>query len=131
MPPPLKERNTKALWGLILVAIAIGIIYRIWPLLTGNPELDGLLAIALGFYVCSRAAANFLNLLLYELHVRRWSSLTRSDISWLGLNALVMLSGLSFLPLFSFELRTFNTQTNAPIKNAMMKINIIIPKITE
>lgn len=94
MPPPPRKRNPKALGGLILAAVTMEIAFRIWPLLTGSPELDGLLAVFLGFYICSRAAANYLNVLLYELHVRRWTSLTRPDISWLGLNALVMLSGL-------------------------------------
>ena len=94
MPSPSRERNPKVLWGLIFAAITLEIAFRIWPLLTGSPELDGLLAVFLGFYICSRAAANFLNLLLYELSARRWMALTRPDISWLGLNALVMVSGL-------------------------------------
>jgi hypothetical protein len=94
MPQPQNERNSKILWMLILAAIIVKLAYNIWPRITGSPEVDGLLAIFLGFYIYSRAAANFLNVLLYELGTRRWVSLTRPDIAWLGLNALVMLCGL-------------------------------------
>lgn len=94
MTQPKNERNSIILWGLILAAIVVGVIFRIWPLITGIPEADGLLAVFLGFYICSRATANFLTLILYELQARRWASLTWPDIAWLGLNALVMLSGL-------------------------------------
>lgn len=94
MSQPRNERNSKILWGLIFVAIAVRIIFYFWPLITGNPEVDGLLAVALGFYICSRAAANFLTVILYELNARRWASLRRADTAWLGLNALVLLSGL-------------------------------------
>jgi hypothetical protein len=94
MPQPRNDRNSKNLWGLIVVAVAMRLIFYIWPHITGSPEADGLLAVSLGFYICSRAAANFLTVILYELSARRWVSLTRPDIAWLGLNALVMLSGL-------------------------------------
>ena len=94
MSQPRNQRNSKILWGLIVVAIVVRLIFYIWPRLTGNPEVDGLLAVALGLYICSRAAANFLTVILYELNARRWASLTRPDITWLGLNALVLLSGL-------------------------------------
>lgn len=88
------ERNAKNLWGLIFVAIIVWVIFHVWPRITGSPEVDGLLAAFLGFYICSRAAANFLNVLIYELDTRRWASMTRPDLAWLGLNALVMLTGL-------------------------------------
>ena len=94
---------------LILVAIAVGIIFRILPLITGIPELDGLLAVFLGFYICSRAAANFLTVVLYELQAPRWISLTWLDIAWLGLNAIVMLSGsmLVIMGIYRFFSRVF------------------------
>ena len=109
MPAPRNKRNRKVLWGLILVAIAVRIIFYIWPLITGNPEVDGLLALFLGFYICSRAAANFLTLILFELGDLRWASLTRLDVGWLGLNALVMLSGLMLviMGIYRFFSRVF------------------------
>jgi hypothetical protein len=109
MPQPRNKRNSKILWGLILVAIAVRLIFYIWPLVTGSPEVDGLLALFLGFYICSRAAANFLTVILYELGDLHWASLTRLDISWLGLNALVMLSGfmLVIMGIYRFFSRVF------------------------
>lgn len=94
MPASHDKRNAKILWGLIAAAILVWIIFQIWPLVTGIPELDGLLVVAFGLYICSRAAANFLTVILYELKARRWIALTRADIGWLGLNVLVLLCGL-------------------------------------
>ena len=97
MSKPQKVRNAKILWGLIFAAIIVGIIFHFKPLITGIPEVDGMLAISLGFYICSRASANFLNAILFELDIRQWQSLAQTDLLWLGLNALVMLSGLSLV----------------------------------
>lgn len=88
------ERNSNSLWILIVAAIVIRLAYYRWPRITGSPEVDGLLVIFLGFYICARAAANFLTFILYELDSRRSTSGTGSDVKWLSLNALVMLSGL-------------------------------------
>ena len=109
MSQPRHERNSKILWGLIVVAIILRLVFYIWPRITGSPEVDGLLAVALGFYICSRAAANFLTVILYELGARRWVSLTRPDITWLGLNALVLLSGLMLviMGVYRFFIRVF------------------------
>jgi hypothetical protein len=109
MTRPKNVRNSKILWGLILLAITMRLIFYIWPRITGSPEVDGLLVVFLGFYICSRAAANFLNVILYELGARRWASLTRPDILWLGLNALVMLSGLMLvvMGIYRFFSRVF------------------------
>ncbi len=103
------ERNAGILWGLVLLAGVIGIIFRIWPLITGIPELDGLLAVCIGFYICARAAANFLNLILFELEGRHWISLVRSDLSWLALNSLVMFSGLMLviIGIYRYFIRAF------------------------
>jgi hypothetical protein len=102
-------RNVKILWGLICTAIIVGIIFHIKPLITGIPELDGMFAISLGFYICSRASANFLNAILFEFNIHRWQSLTQTDFLWLGLNALVMLSGFSLIitGLYRFFSRAF------------------------
>lgn len=94
MPKQLSARNVKTLWGLIIVTLIVWIVFRFNPLITGSLEVDGLLAVSLGFYICSRAAANFLNAILYEFDMRRWQSLARADLAWLGLNALVLLCGL-------------------------------------
>ena len=81
MSQPRNERNSKILWGLILVAIAVRLVFYIWPRITGSPEVGA----------------------------RRWVSLTRSDMTWLGLNALVMLSGLMLviMGVYRFFIRVF------------------------
>ena len=109
MPRPQDERNWKTLWGLILAAIAMRLFFYFWQRITGSPEIDGLIAVFLGFYICSRAAANFLNVIIYELGSRRWASLKGPDLAWLGLNALVMLSGLMLvvLGIYRFFSRVF------------------------
>ena len=94
MRKQLNQHNTKSLWGLIVAAVIVRIMFQAWPLITGIPEVDGLFAVFLGFYICLRAAANFLNVILYELNTRRWASLIQPHLLWLGLNALVMSSGL-------------------------------------
>ena len=90
-------RNTGILWGLILAAISIEIILRTWPIITGIPEMDGMLMVCIGFYISAHAAANFLTAILYELNFRYRASWIGSNLSWLILNALVMLSGLSLV----------------------------------
>lgn len=89
------ERKARPLWGLIALAIVVKIAFLILPLITGVPEIDGMLAVCIGFYICACAAANFLNIILYELGSQRWASLlTQTNIWWLALNTLVLLSGL-------------------------------------
>lgn len=109
MPQSRNERNSKILWGLILAAIGVRLVFYFWPRITGSPEVDGLLVVFLGFYICSRAAANFLNVIIYELGTHRWASLKRPDIVWLGLNSLVMLSGLMLvvMGIYRFFSRVF------------------------
>jgi hypothetical protein len=109
MTQPRNKRNSKILWGLILAAIGVRLIFYIWPQVTGSPEVDGLLVVFLGFYICSRAAANFLTVILYELGARRWASITHPDIAWLGLNSIVMLSGLMLviMGIYRFFSRVF------------------------
>jgi hypothetical protein len=104
-----KTRKSKALWGLICVALVVQFILHIRSLATGIPEVDGMLVLSIGFYICSRAAANFLNAILYESILHRWKTLARADVLWLGLNALVMLSGFSLVitGLYRFFSRSF------------------------
>ena len=94
---------------MIVIAVIVRIMFQAWPLITGVPEVDGLFAVFLGFYICSRAAANFLNVILYELNARQWTSLIRPHLLWLGLNTLVMSSGLMLviIGIYRFFIRMF------------------------
>ena len=51
-------RNTKVLWGLILLAIAYGSLLYYLHTLTGTNMLDGSIGVLLGLYICSHPAAN-------------------------------------------------------------------------
>lgn len=89
--------NHKILWGLVLAAIGSGSLLHYLPRLTGINELDGLLGVLFGLYICSQPAANVLNLLLYGPQFRWQPLIQRSNTWWLALNALVLLCGLTLI----------------------------------
>jgi hypothetical protein len=83
--------------GLLCVAIAVAAAYSFWfhqrQVLTGNPTVDGTFSVLLGLYICSRPAANAIDLFFFErspFHrvIKEWSS-----IRWLALNILTLLMG--------------------------------------
>jgi hypothetical protein len=87
------RRKSTFLWGLILAAL----IYTWWfnshNSLSGNPIIDGTLSVIFGLYICSRPAANAIDLLFSERgpfyrFASEWSSVT-----WLALNILTLLTG--------------------------------------
>lgn len=86
------RRNTRVLWGLILLAIAYGSLIRFLHTLTGIGVVDGGIGVALGLYVCAHPAANAVNILFFERdtlrHISEWSVLR-----WLALNLLALLTG--------------------------------------
>jgi len=104
MPPTARGRNY---WSLI-IPILIAAAYRTWfyfrPRLTGNNKLDGLLGVALGLYICSQAAANLLDMLLYSRHFLIQGASTRSNVLWLAANILAEIIG--FMTVF-FALTQF------------------------
>jgi hypothetical protein len=86
------RRNSKTLWGLILVAIAYSGLLGFLQTLTGIAMLDGSIGVAIGLYICAHPAANAVNILFFERdalrHISEWSV-----VRWLGLNLLVLLAG--------------------------------------
>jgi hypothetical protein len=87
-----RKRNTRVLWGMILLAIAYGILLRYLHTLTGTAMLDGSIGVALGLYICAHPAANAVNMLFFERDTLRqipeWSI-----VRWLLLNLVVLLAG--------------------------------------
>ena len=61
--------------------------------LTGSNTLDGTLSIVLGLYICSRPAANAIDLLFLERAAFRSAGSRWSNIRWLALNILTLLMG--------------------------------------
>jgi hypothetical protein len=93
MNQPKRKHNVRTLWILILLAFTLGGLYYSLPTLTGISELDGLLGVCLGLYICSHPVANFLDIVLFRGHASLWNAITHSDVSWLTLNLFVMLVG--------------------------------------
>jgi hypothetical protein len=85
-----------ALFAPVLLAGA----YRVWfyfeITLTGSYRLDGLTGVILGLYICSQAAANLLDLLLYS--GLEWEHENPgAGLTWLSANILTLLIGFSLI----------------------------------
>ena len=89
------KRDDKTMWGLILLAILIWILFRFLPTLSGNDEIDGLFAVMLGLYICSKPATHVVDMLIFGRDIHHWISVIQSDIGWVMLNLLVTFCGLS------------------------------------
>src|SRR5512143_3754432 len=75
------------------VVSALALLYGGWMVaqrtITGLPRLDGIIGVLLGLFICSRPAANYLDLLFS----RGRTSSERSLFGWLILNGVVMFVG--------------------------------------
>jgi hypothetical protein len=84
-----RGRNYKSL----AVVVVLAVVYVGWmitqPPITNMPRLDGVMGVLLGLFICSRPAANYLDLLF----TRDRTSSDRSLIGWLALNGVVMFVG--------------------------------------
>lgn len=92
-----KGRDDKTMWGLILLAIIVGALFHFLRTLTGNNEIDGLFSVMLGLYICSKPATHIVDIMILGRNIRHWISTIESNIGWVLLNLLVMLSGLSLI----------------------------------
>lgn len=64
-----------------------------WPYSSGNAVLDGMTGVVLGLFICSRPAANGIDLLFVERGAFKRVLRQRAGVAWFLLNALVMLVG--------------------------------------
>jgi hypothetical protein len=87
-----QRRNSVALWRLILLAIAYGLLLNTLQTLTGSATTVGTIGVALGLYICAHPAANAVNVLFFERDVLSCLS-EWSVVRWLALNLLVLLAG--------------------------------------
>jgi hypothetical protein len=87
-----RGRSTAGLWGLLALAAAYTGLALFLPRLTGVPLLEGSIGVALGLYICSRPAANAVDM-LFERNVLRQLTTGWSGLGWLALNLLVLLAG--------------------------------------
>ena len=86
-------RNPTTLWVLILVgSIYSGfIVYQ--GTLTGANNVDGLIGVVFGLYICSHPAANLVDMLFFRRETRRDLWTKRSVLLWLAFNLLVLMVG--------------------------------------
>ncbi|MGA2489189.1 MAG: hypothetical protein ABSF99_03240 [Anaerolineales bacterium] len=94
MKLPLRKRHPAVLWILLGVALAFNLLVHFRPALTGNDEVNGQSGVLLGLFIAAFPAANFLDMLLFELGAQRWHSLQRADLPWVILNLIVLFAGL-------------------------------------
>jgi hypothetical protein len=90
----LRKHRPFILWILLGLALAFNLLVHLHPILTGNDQVDGLSGVFLGLFIAAFPAANFLDMLLVELGVKRWHSLKKADLPWVVLNLVVLLAGL-------------------------------------
>jgi hypothetical protein len=81
------------LWVLAVLGIAYSSLLYTQPTLTGINDLDGIIGVVLGLYICSHPAANLVDMLFYRRSIRYQFLSRRYVILWVGLNVLVLLIG--------------------------------------
>jgi len=86
-----RGRNYKTLGAVVVLAVFYGGWMITQRTITGLPRLDGIIGVLLGLFICSRPAANMLDLLF----TRRGHTASSewSAIGWLALNGLVLFVG--------------------------------------
>ena len=97
-------RNTRTLWLLILLAAIYGGLLYFRHGVTGHPLLDGFIGVALGLYICSRPAANAVDLLFAERYRLRLITSGWAGLGWLALNLLVFSVGFAVIVLGTRQL---------------------------
>jgi hypothetical protein len=91
------KRNTPWLLAMIPLAIFYGVLLFELRTFTGQLQLDGIIGVVLGVYICSHPAANLVDRILFGRYLfpagqaRGWMAL------WWGLNTLVMFAGLAVI----------------------------------
>ena len=89
----LYRRNTPLLVALLVPAG----VYLTWqhfaPTLTGIGGVDGGIGVVLGLFICSRPAANGIDLIFFERGGLRLAFSGWSGVEWFALNLLVMFTG--------------------------------------
>jgi hypothetical protein len=89
-----RRRNIKMLWVLLLLGIAYDSLLYYQGTVTGTNNVDGIIGVLLGLYICSHPAANVVDMLFFGRGALRQSSSRRSAVVWLALkNMIVLLIG--------------------------------------
>jgi len=93
MEPYQRARNIKTLWVLILFGLAYSGLLHYHRTLTGRNEMDGIISVLLGLYICSHPAANVVDMLFFKRSDRRLFSSRWFAVLWVAFNMFVLLIG--------------------------------------
>jgi hypothetical protein len=85
--------NIMTLSVLVVLGIAYSSSLYYKGTLTGRNNLDGIIGVVFGLYICSHPAANLVDMLFYRRGVRCRFLSKQSFVYWLVLNMLVLLIG--------------------------------------
>jgi hypothetical protein len=88
-----RGRNVGTLWALIVLAALASAGLRFLRTPGDRMLLVGALAVFFGLFVCSRAAANMIDMLLFDRFIFSRRSTRRFDLLWIGLNLLTLFVG--------------------------------------
>ncbi len=83
----------KLLWAFVLLGIAYCCWFKCFGTLTGKDNLDGIIGVVFGLYMCSHPAALMVDLIFYRQGIWNQLSSNRFIVLWLTLNILVLLIG--------------------------------------
>jgi hypothetical protein len=93
MYQPRRRRNAGLLWTLIVIAALYAVWVRYGYRLTAMPELEPSAGVLLGLFICSRGAANLLDLILFGRNLQPAATSRRSEALWLAFNLLILAIG--------------------------------------
>jgi hypothetical protein len=88
-----RRHNIKMLWAMVLIGIAYSVLLYFQRTLTGADNIDGIIGVLLGLYICSHPAANVVDVLFFRRGARSQFSSKQSVVFWLALNIMVLLIG--------------------------------------
>jgi hypothetical protein len=115
MYQPRRKRNTGLLWALLVLAAIYDGLLAVRHRLSDSLLFDGSLGVLLGLYICSRGAANLLDLILYgRLLPFQWSS-KRARNGWVALNLLILVVGWSVIAAGATQLARVPPQNAIPV----------------
>jgi uncharacterized membrane protein (GlpM family) len=93
----MDDRRSQLGIVMLLVLVGLGVIYSMvvssHRTLTGIDDLDGIIGVVLGLFICSHPAAHLVSLLFYRQSIRDRFSSGRSVVLWVVLNLFVLLIG--------------------------------------
>ena len=90
----MRRGNIKTFWTIAGLGIVYIFLMYYHGVLTGRDQVDGVIGVVFGLYICSRPAAYFVDLLFFKQETQ-YKFTSKRRLLWLVPNLLVMLIGWS------------------------------------